>query len=79
MENGDLHLCWGGAIGNLFTHSMAEIFSSELYRQRLEEYRTCRGCWTTCYTQRYLLVHPRSPGEALNNGCKIIRMQRRRR
>jgi len=79
MENGDLHLCWGGAIGNLFTHSMAEIFSSELYRQRLEEYRTCRGCWTTCYTQRYLLVHPRSPGEALNNGRKIIRMQRRRR
>ncbi len=78
MENGDLHLCWGGPVGNLLTHSMAEIFSGDTYRQRLEEYRSCRGCWTTCYTQRYLLVHPRSLGEALNNTRKIIRMQRRR-
>jgi MoaA/NifB/PqqE/SkfB family radical SAM enzyme len=78
MENGDLHLCWGGPVGNLFTQSMQEIFASETYHQRLTEYETCRGCWTTCYTQRYLLIHPRSLMEGLNNARKIIRMQRRR-
>lgn len=78
MENGDLHLCWGGPIGNLFQSPMREIFSSPAYRERLEAYRGCHGCWTTCYTQRYLLVHPRSLGEAFDNGRKILRMQRRR-
>lgn len=78
MENGDLHLCWGGPVGNLRQSSMREIFSSPAYRERLAAYRACRGCWTTCYTQRYLLVHPRSLGEALDNARKILRMQRRR-
>ena len=78
MENGDLHLCWGGPIGNLLTQTLRDIFSSETYRQRLAEYQTCRGCWTTCYTQRYLLIHPRSLREVLNNSRKIMRMQRRR-
>ncbi|HNW59534.1 MAG TPA: radical SAM protein [bacterium] len=78
MENGDLHLCWGGPIGNLFNSSMKEILSSPAYRERLEAYSQCSGCWTTCYTQRYLLIHPRSLGEAINNARKIIRMQRRR-
>lgn len=78
MENGDVHLCWGGPVGNLFNDSLREIFSGDLYRQRLAEYRSCQGCWTTCYTQRYLLVHPRSFGEIWSNGRKIVRMQRRR-
>jgi MoaA/NifB/PqqE/SkfB family radical SAM enzyme len=79
MENGDLHLCWGGPVGNLFNNSMKDIFSGETYRQRLADYRGCQGCWTTCYTQRYLLVHPRSLAEGWDNSRKIIRMQRRRR
>ena len=78
MENGDLHLCWGGPVGNLFSQSMAEIFSSDAYRERLAAYGSCRGCWTTCYTQRYLLAHPRSLSEGFDNGRKIFHMQKRR-
>ncbi len=71
MENGDVHLCYGAPIGNIFETDLNEIFSSESYRQRLNEYRNCRGCWTTCYTQRYLLVHPSSFKELINNLQKV--------
>ncbi|MBL7093934.1 radical SAM protein [candidate division KSB1 bacterium] len=71
MENGDVHLCYGAPIGNIFKNSLKEIFSSEDYKQRLESYRKCQGCWTTCYTQRYLLVHPRSIKELFENYKKI--------
>ncbi len=76
MENGDVHLCWGGPVGNLFANSMQEIFSSPAYRQRLDEYAQCRGCWTTCYTQRYLLIRPRSLREGADNLRKMMRMRR---
>lgn len=75
MENGDVHLCYGGPIGNLYEQSLAEIFNSETYRYRLNEYRSCQGCWTTCYTQRYLLIKPASAGELFDNAKKIIRMK----
>lgn len=60
MEDGSVHLCYGGPIGNLFEQSLESIFNSQDYTDRLQDYRSCRGCWTTCYTQRYLLVHPKS-------------------
>ncbi len=60
MENGDVHLCYGAPIGNVFASSFQQIFSGRLYSERLRQYRQCPGCWTTCYTQRYLLIHPRS-------------------
>jgi len=71
MENGDVHLCYGAPIGNIFENSLETIFSSEQYHQRLDVYRRCNGCWTTCYTQRYLLVHPPSFNELVNNFKKI--------
>lgn len=60
MENGDVHLCYGAPIGNICVSSLRQIFSGRQYRERLRQYRQCPGCWTTCYTQRYLLIHPRS-------------------
>jgi MoaA/NifB/PqqE/SkfB family radical SAM enzyme len=71
MENGDVHLCKGNPIGNVFQHSLKEIFSSYEYQQRLDEYAKCEGCWTTCYTQRYLLVRPKSVGQAVQNIRKL--------
>jgi MoaA/NifB/PqqE/SkfB family radical SAM enzyme len=71
MENGDVHLCKGNPIGNVFRQSLRDIFSSYEYQQRLQEYRQCSGCWTTCYTQRYLLVRPKSVGEAVGNLRKL--------
>jgi sulfatase maturation enzyme AslB (radical SAM superfamily) len=71
MENGDVHLCYGPPIGNIFTARLKQIFSDETYHRRLEQYRQCTGCWTTCYTQRYLLVHPSSIKELIDNFQKI--------
>ena len=76
MENGDVHLCWGGPIGNLFRQSLGDIFSSPTYRLRLASYRRCRGCWTTCYTQRYLLMHPRNGTELKQNLTRVLNLRR---
>jgi MoaA/NifB/PqqE/SkfB family radical SAM enzyme len=76
MENGDVHLCHGEPIGNIATTPLHDIFSSPAYQQRLESYNSCSGCWTTCYTQRYLLIHPRSPRELVSNIKKIIKLKR---
>jgi len=79
MENGDVHLCYGSPIGNVFEHSLEDIFSSDKYNQRLHQYRKCRGCWTTCYTQRYLLVHPASLEELVDNLKKVKATRGRRK
>ena len=71
MENGDVHLCYGAPVGNIFKNNLTEIFSSQEYLKRIEQYRSCPGCWTTCYTQRYLLVHPRSLKELIENYKKV--------
>jgi len=67
MEDGAVHLCYGDPVGNIFNQTLDEIIRSDAYRKRLDEYRSCRGCWTTCYTQRYLLIHPRSLRELIQN------------
>jgi MoaA/NifB/PqqE/SkfB family radical SAM enzyme len=67
METGDIHLCYGPPIGNLLTQSLDEIFRGHAYQQTLNEYERCPGCWTTCYTQRYLLIHPHSFREFITN------------
>ncbi len=76
MENGDVHLCFGEPIGNLLKDDLKSIFKSAAYQQRISEYRRCSGCWTTCYTQRYLLIHPRSFGELVNNVQKLWQIKR---
>jgi len=71
MEDGDVHLCYGSPIGNIFETDLAGMISGERYQQKIQEYRSCRGCWTTCYTQRYLLVHPSSVQELVDNLRKV--------
>ncbi len=75
MENGDIHLCKGAPIGNIFTQPLKSVFSGDTYRQRIREYRSCEGCWTTCYTQRYLFVHPGSPLKLIRNIRHVRKMQ----
>ncbi len=75
MENGDVHLCYGEPIGNIVTTPLEDIFSSPAYQQRLESYSSCTGCWTTCYTQRYLLIHPRSPRDFFSNIKKMTKLK----
>jgi len=75
MENGNIRLCKGETIGNLLHQGLKEVFQGQRYRQRLEEYRRCPGCWTTCYTQRYLLTHPRSLDELTHNIKTLISLR----
>ncbi len=75
MENGDVHLCFGGPIGNIYKSGLKEIFESETYKKRLEQYKKCKGCWTSCYTQKYLLLHPRSLGEIIDNFKKVFNLK----
>ena len=75
MENGDVHLCYGDPIGNLLEQSLKDIFASSKYKQRISQYEKCGGCWTTCYTQRYLLIHPRSMNELIHNVKKVWRLK----
>ncbi len=75
MENGDMHLCKGAPIGNIFRQSVKSVFSGTEYKTRISEYRKCSGCWTTCYTQRYLLVHPGSFIRFLRNLGHLRKIQ----
>ncbi|MDZ7374791.1 MAG: radical SAM protein, partial [candidate division KSB1 bacterium] len=75
MENGDVHLCWGGPVGNVLKSRLVEIMEGKSYRRRLAEYRICGGCWTTCYTQRYLLVHPRNGRELRENVQRVLHLR----
>lgn len=79
MENGDVHLCYGESIGNLLNQSLADIFSNGEYQRRISEYKQCQGCWTTCYSQRYLLIHPRSFKELAHNIKKVWRLKGKRK
>jgi len=76
MEDGSIHLCHGDPIGNIFENSIHEVFTGTKYKNRIKDYNTCSGCWTTCYSQRYLLVHPKSPRELYHNIKKVRNLKR---
>jgi len=75
MHNGELHLCGGGAIGNLFRQDVKDIFSGREYLNRLEEYERCDGCWSSCYTQKYLLFHPKGLKQASEHLKKLLNLK----
>jgi MoaA/NifB/PqqE/SkfB family radical SAM enzyme len=75
MEDGEVYLCRGESIGNLFHRDLEEIFSGEAYRRRLEEYRRCPGCWASCYAERYLLFHPANVEDLLDTVRKVYRLR----
>jgi MoaA/NifB/PqqE/SkfB family radical SAM enzyme len=74
MEDGNVYLCKGEPIGNIFRASMDEILSGRAYRERLDEYRHCPGCWTACYTQRSLLLRPGSFRDIMDVLTKMLRL-----
>lgn len=76
MEDGDIYLCRGEAIGNIFGQNLSEIFSGPTYRERLEEYRHCPGCWSSCYAERYLLFHPPSFDDLMDTLLKVYRLRK---
>jgi MoaA/NifB/PqqE/SkfB family radical SAM enzyme len=75
MEDGEVYLCRGNAIGNIFRQKMDQIFTGHAYRQRLEEYRSCPGCWASCYAERYLLFHPPSFEDLVDTLLKVYRLR----
>jgi len=76
MHNGELHLCKGGATGNLFEQDLDEIFSGIEYKNRLEKYTHCDGCWSSCYTQKYLLFHPQGFKQASEHLRKLLNLKK---
>lgn len=78
-ENGDLYLCKGRPIGNLLQQPMAEILGGPAYRERLQDYESCPGCWNNCYTQKLLLVKPPGLRVALENTWWSLGLGRARR
>jgi hypothetical protein len=52
-----------------------EIFTGPAYRERLEEYRHCQGCWASCYAERYLLFHPPSFEDLMDTLLKVYRLR----
>ena len=74
-ENGDLYLCGGKSIGNLLDEDLTTILESEIYAKRLQEYKNCHGCWSSCYTQKHLLFHPKNLAQSLHNISKLLNLK----
>ena len=55
--DGAVKVCIGDSVGNIFDNSPDEIFSSELWQQKLLEFKHCKGCWNTCYTTSAQPLH----------------------
>ena len=75
MHNGEVHLCKGDAIGNLLEQDLDEIIKSKKYENLLVEYTSCEGCWSSCYTQKYLLFHPQNFKQMLEHGKKLLNLK----
>ena len=75
MHNGEVHLCKGDAIGNLLEQNLDEIVNGNQYEETLTEYSSCDGCWSSCYTQKYLLFHPQNFSQILAHGKKLLNLK----
>ncbi|MEJ2545361.1 MAG: radical SAM protein [Calditrichaceae bacterium] len=50
QPNGDVKVCIGRLAGNIIENEPGEIFRSEKWEKKKEEFKECPGCWNTCYT-----------------------------
>ncbi|MBT3233281.1 MAG: radical SAM protein [Calditrichaeota bacterium] len=55
--DGAVKVCIGESVGNIFQNSPEEIFESELWQQKIIEFKGCKGCWNTCYTTSARPLH----------------------
>jgi MoaA/NifB/PqqE/SkfB family radical SAM enzyme len=72
MENGDIYLCYGEKIGNLLQDNLENILKGQEYHLRLAEYEQCQGCWSSCFTQKYLLLHPQNIRELICHAESLL-------
>lgn len=75
MENGDIHLCYGAKIGNLLQDNLETILKGQKYHERLMEYKQCQGCWSSCFTQKYLLTHPQNIKQTVHHIGKLFNLR----
>jgi MoaA/NifB/PqqE/SkfB family radical SAM enzyme len=50
QPNGDVKVCIGKPVGNLLNDEPCDIFNSNRWKEKTEEFKKCSGCWNTCYT-----------------------------
>lgn len=48
--DGEVSVCFGTSVGNLLSQTPREIFTSERWKAKRQQFRQCKGCWNTCYT-----------------------------
>jgi MoaA/NifB/PqqE/SkfB family radical SAM enzyme len=48
--NGDVEVCLGGSVGNLIETDPKDIFTSKIWQDYIDSFKTCNGCWNSCYT-----------------------------
>jgi len=48
--DGKVEVCFGEPVGNLLEQEASEIFKSDKWQRKLEQFRQCKGCWNSCYT-----------------------------
>lgn len=60
--NGDVKVCIGDPVGNLYTQSPEEIILSKKWQDKQKEFKVCQGCWNTCYSPGASVWKYFSPG-----------------
>ncbi|MBN1407036.1 MAG: radical SAM protein [Calditrichaceae bacterium] len=50
QPNGDVKVCIGKPVGNILSDKPDDIFKSQQWQRKKEEFKSCPGCWNTCYT-----------------------------
>jgi MoaA/NifB/PqqE/SkfB family radical SAM enzyme len=68
--DGSVKSCMGDAFGNILHQTPEELFSSEEWKEQMEEKVRCAGCVNTCYT-RGKVLYPTSVKEARANWEQI--------
>jgi len=75
MENGDIYLCYGEKIGNILQDNLENILKGQEYHLRLAEYSQCQGCWSSCFTQKYLLLHPQNIKQLVRHAESLFNLR----
>ncbi len=50
QPNGDVKVCIGEPAGNILKDKPGDIFKSDGWKEKVQEFNNCPGCWNTCYT-----------------------------
>jgi len=56
--NGDVLLCDRMPIGNVLKDNFEDLVSSREYKDRLNKFKECKGCWIPCFVEPMLPLSP---------------------